>query len=945
MPPVTDMDIEGDANGLEGGLDLSKLLGPQGFSVDEKPMGTGMFELDPATGDMFEVQVEDDLLPAVQSQGFAENLAEQIPESELDKIGSSLFKGIEEDIESREPWKRRYTDGLRMMGLLADEVDDGPFPGASTAVMPIINEAIVQFWARSLSEQVPSEGPVKTKVSGKANKALNERAERVREFMNYDVMSVDKAWYTDHSRMLWSLPIEGSTFKKSYRDRQLGRNRGEYVAAEDFIVNYAFRDLDTAPRFTHRVWKTKNELRKDQVAGVYLDIDLSAPSGDELTEEAEARIEVTDFDAEGEATEDSRYELYECYCEIDPPGFEDPDGIARPYIVTIDRKSQKVLSIYRNWKEQDTLLRRRVFFIKYDYIPGPGFYALGFFHLIGGLQQAATGALRLLIDGSATASLQGGFMSKDASMKDGSLTLEPGVWKQVDATAEDLSKAFFTPPTKEPSPALFQVLGLLIQRAEKFAATTEMQTGSENAKNMPVGSTMAMLEAGSKVFSTIHRGLHISLAAELLARRDLIQEFMPVEGYPYDVEGNHQGLMAEDFAPGVQVVPVSDPNIFSTTQRIAQNQAVYSLAVENPDVLKKPVAIRRVLEGLKVPDIDELWVSNEPPPPMDPVSEIQALLRGEPVQAYPDQNHSAYLSHYWSFLNNPQYGGNPEIQKQIGPTAMALVGQRLAYAWATQARGVGIPAKLLPPPMGEPEGQAQGQASAPNSPMQIQGPSPSGMGIQGMQNGMQGGPQGPAPAVPTDAPPEVIAQMAAQLAPQMAQVPGMPALGSEGQGDPSGQAKADAITQESGAKVAVLQQAMNQKAELHEQTLVSKAEEANVKIGVEQAKADMKMQIEDRKAQAAEALQAQKTAREQQRIAAEGANDQRNAILQAQDAERQNEAHQMNLVSEAAITSQNLEAQAQNQVQDQVIAERESTARTQVMKQKAAQKPKAGKKP
>lgn len=766
-----------------------------------EPVGTGqlapdltsvLFEMD-ASGPMYEmgadgearqVAPEDDLMPADASPAHGANLAEQVDERELDKIAQDLLERIDEDIETRRPWADRFRRGMEMMGLIEDEVDDGPFPGSATVVMPVLSEATVQFWARALAEQVPSEGPVKSKVMGKSNQQLVAKANRVAAFMNHEIMFLDRSWYADHSRMLFALPYSGTCFKKSYRDFDLGRNVSCYVPAEDFICNNSFTDLDSAPRYTHRIWRTKNEVRRAQVNRYYRDVDLMSDqlSDEDLSEASEIKIEVADGDASATSGDDTRHELFEVYCELDLTGFEDvdglgqPTGIALPYIVTIDKHSEKVLAIYRGWKEADPLKRRRQFFTKYDYVPGMGFYSLGLLHLIGGLQQAATGALRAIIDGAATASLQGGFMTKDASIRDRDLTVEPGVWKQVDATLDDLSKAFFTPPFKEPSPVLFQVMGLLVERAEKFAATTELMTGGQDSKNAPVGSTMALLEQGGKVFSAIHRGLHKALADELRQRFELIQEYMPVEGYPYDVEGAHEGIMSEDFAPGVSVIPVSDPNVFSQAQRVALNQAVYELATANPDVIKRPVAIRRVLEGLKVPDYEELLISNDPPPPMDPVSEIQSLLRGEPVQAYPDQDHQAYIAHYMAFLNNPQFGGNAEVQKQIGPSALALLGQRLAYAWATHARALGAPVNLLPPPMAPEGGEGQGQQQVP---------------------------------------PEMIAQIAAQIAPQMAQVPGLPAPENQAE-----QAKneaeamqAQAKAEESRAKAAATQQTAEMKAQ------------------------------------------------------------------------------------------------------------------------------------
>lgn len=727
--------------GLGPGFDPLSIAGaPDGMGAMpiefEDELVTNAYKIGP-DGSMMPDIDDEDQLTTQSSHQHRQNLAEVIDENYLAKIGRDLIEQIEQDIEDRSPWTDRFRKGMEMLGLSQDEMDDGPFPGASTAVHPLISEAIVQFWARAMGEQVPSTGPVKSKALGQQTQAKLERGRRIEDYMNHELLYVDDAWYSEHSRTMFAVPYQGSAFKKIYHDAVLGKNVSVYVPAEDFLVPSSVTDLMSAPRFTHRIWRTHNELRKMIAAGVYRDIDLGEPDDEDLPEETEIRMEVQDRQLSSSETGDptTRHELLECYCDLDLPGYE--EAVALPYVVTVDRKTMKVLSVYRNWKEADVNKRRRVCFVKYEYVPGLGFYGLGLLHLLGGLQQAATGAVRQLLDAGATASLQGGFVAKDANIRDQRLVVEPGIWKPVDSTSEELQKAFFTPPFREPSPALFQLLGFLTDRAEKFTATTELMTGETNAK-APVGSTIAVIEQAAKVFSTIHRGLHMAMAEELRLRFELIQENMPPGGYPYDVDGSHDGLFEDDFEAGVSITPVSDPNIFSSAQRVAIAQAVYQLAMENPDTIKKDVAVRRVLEAIRAPDVEELLIKNEPPPPMDPVSEIQAILRGQPVQAYPDQLHIAHLQHYSSFLQNPGFGAHPEVMKAAGPQIMALVGQRLAYAWATQARQFGAPAPLLPPPMQQENApQAGGQQMQPQQP-QI--------------------------------PPEQIAQMAAQIAPQMAQM-------------------------------------------------------------------------------------------------------------------------------------------------------------------------------
>lgn len=724
-------------------------MGDMMMRVQHQGMPSG-FKMGPnGLEEIFEPTNDEDALASGSTPEFRKNLAEDLDEETLTKIGRDICERLEKDVEDRGPWAERFKKGLEMIGVKASAMDDGPFPGATQVVHPLISEAIVQFWARAMGELVPSEGPVKSKVLGRQSQQQNQRADRIQSYMNHELMFVDDGWYQEHSRTLFAVPYQGCAIKKIYHDETYGKNLSVYVPAEDFITPPGYSDMMSMPRFAHRIWRTTNQIRRDIVSGTYRDVELVPPEEEELSDEAEGRIESGDQTHSGEEETSRRYELLETYIDWDLPGYEDEAGIELPYIITVEKSSMKVLGIYRNWKETDSLRRKRVCFVKYGYVPGFSFYDFGLLHLIGSLQEAATGALRCLLDSGATASLNGGFVAKDANMKEQRLAIEPGVWKPVDATSDELAKAFFTPPTRDPSPALFNLVGFLTDRAEKFAATTELMTGETNAK-APVGSTIAVIEQAAKVFSTIHRGLHMSMAEELRLRYELIQEHMPVGGYPYDVDGQHEGLFEADFAPGVSITPVSDPNIFSSAQRVAIAQAVYQLAGENPDIIKRPVAVRRVLEAIKVPDIDELMIENEPPPPMDPISEIQALLRGEPVQAYPDQMHVAHLQHYAAFLQNQGFGAHPQVMEQLGPQVMALVGQRLAYAWATQAREAGAPAPLLPPPIAPPGAAPQGP---PGAMQQLGGP---------------GVPQQP------QVPPEVITQMAAQIAPMMAQAQGMP---------------------------------------------------------------------------------------------------------------------------------------------------------------------------
>lgn len=908
-----------------------------------------------------QVVPDEDELPAINPAEFNTNLAEiwaQTDEDGLNKLGRQIVEETQTDIAARQPWADRFRRGMEMMGLISSEMDDGPFPGSSTAVHPLISEAVINFWARAMGEQVPSDGPAKSKVNGKQTKDLIDKGKRVADYLNHEILFVDDAWYPEHSRAMFAVPFQGCVFKKVYHDDALDRNVSVFVAAEDFIAPAGITDLKTTPRFAHRIWRDDNDIKMSQVAGVYREVDLGEAPSEDTPEESQIKIEIQDQEDSDDDT-NNQWELYESYYKVELPKEIDPtntQGIALPYTITVERSTGKILSIYRGWKAADPLKRRRVRFVKYGYVPGFGLYDLGLFHLLGGLQQAATGALRVLLDGAATSSLQGGFVAKDANMKDQRLEIEPGVWKPLDATSEELNKAFFTPPFKEPSAALMTLLEFLTTRAEKFTATTEIMTGETNAK-APVGSVVAVIEQAAKVFSTIHRGLHMAMAQELRLRFELVQEHMPEEGYPYDIEGAHEGIMAEDFAPGVSIQPVSDPNIFSSAQRVAIAQGSYQIAQENPDIVDRKVAVRRMFEAMRVPDPDELMLTTKPPAPMDPVSEIQALLRGEPVQAYPDQLHEAYLQHYAAFLNNPQYGGNPEVQKQIGPAAMALVGQRLAYAWATQARQLGAPAPLLPPAMGQPEGlegPPQGQQMLPPpqgmSPMgNMGGPMPPPQG-QMSPNGNMGGtpPQsfftgsgneaGPPP--PTNAPPEFIAQMAAQIAPQMANVAGLPPIDG-GEKDDT-EAKMQIEREKLGLKREEQATTLKFKADEHAQNMEHEKQKFGFEMQKEAAKTQadiqhtkLKMDADRQKAQLDSDLAIQQATMTAEQQKQQMVQDQ--AQAQFDRAQQSTEMMQDQMASE-----QDRALQAEDAAQNRIIRKKESDSKQQVQKAQAKQpKPKA----
>jgi hypothetical protein len=677
------------------------------------------------------VAVDDDPFARVDPK-FGENLAMYMGDNELARIADDILRKIEYDIEARKPWIDRFRRGLELMGLHESDMDDGPFPGASTAVHPLITEAMVQFWARALPEILPSDGPIKAAVIGEKTPEKVARAQRIEDYLNYQCLVEDKPYYAEKSRLLMSVPYQGCAFIKTWRDYTLDRTCGRLVGAEDLIIPYGASTLEESPRFTHRMMKTRNEVRKLMSAGFWIDCELASPMPGDLDDEVrELKANATDIDLIQDDIDDARHEIYECAIEYDLPGFADVNdsgretGVALPYLITIDKASRKILSVYRNWKETDRLKERVVYFTKYGYIPGFGIYDFGLFHLIGGLSEAATGALRVILDGAATASLQGGFKTKEGKkLGEGRVVIEPGVWKPVDVSADDMSKAFFTPPFKEPSNVLFQMLGFLVEAGQRFSSTTEALTG-DAPTNSPVGTTVALIEQGSKVFSAIHRGLHHSAAHEHKIRYDLAREFMPEEGYPYDVDGDEREVFKEDFAPGISVVPVSDPNIFSQTQRVALAQAAYQLAVENPGIMDRRTTVKALLEALRMPGVDEMMLNNEAMQPLDPVSENQAFLVGKPVKVFPEQDHMAHIQVHLAFMMHPGFGGNLEAQEMLLPVMKAHMAEHMAALYARHMQTLGVPAQsidakapgsetgiMIPPAMGDHIGRLAAQASA-----------------------------------------------------------------------------------------------------------------------------------------------------------------------------------------------------------------------------------------
>jgi len=608
------------------------------------------------------------------------NLAEELDEKEVAKVGKDLVRAYEDDKSSRKNWEDQYSKGLRMLGVIVEDRQD-PFPGASGVHHPLLAEAATQFQARAIAEMFPAGGPVKTQIIGKTTDKKLEQAQRVQDFMNFQVTQEIPDYFNELDQMLFYLSLAGSAFKKIYFDNTLDRICSKFVPAEEFVISMENTDLETADRYTQVMKLTRTEVRKHQISGYYKDVPLTKSETNAGTNSGDM-VEQTLQRLEGmtPSMADKIHTLLEIHANVDLG--EDEDQLALPYIITIDYESQRVLSIRRNWKEEDSLKRKRTYFIHYKYLPGLGFYGFGLIQMIGGLQHASTGALRALLDSAAFANLNGGFRAKGARIEGGDITISPGEWVEVEAYGDDLRKSFIPLPFKEPSPTLLQLLGVLTESGRRFASIADAMIG-DSAGSGPVGTTIALIEQGSKVFSAIHKRIHQAQGREFKLIYELNGEYLDDE-YSFEVIGENKKIRRKDFSASISVVPVSDPNIFSQAQRIALAQTGLQLARETPDVVDVKEATRRFLQALSIPDYMDLIIEDEDTPRRDPVSENMAILNTKPIQVFEDQDHQAHMTVHSQFMNDPRFGGNPEAKEQLYPAMLAHIGQHMAYLYQQQ---------------------------------------------------------------------------------------------------------------------------------------------------------------------------------------------------------------------------------------------------------------------
>ena len=604
---------------------------------------------------------------------FESNLAEFMDDGQLSGLAMELMGDFEEDRASRQEWEDTYVKGLDLLGFQYED-RDRPFPGASGVTHPMLAEAVTQFQAQAFKELLPSKGPVKAQVMGAATPDVELQASRVQDFMNYQITTEMEEYTPEMDQLLFYLPLAGSAFKKVYYDTMKQRPCSNFVPVDDLVVPYSVSDLNTCERITHIVKMSHNEVRAQQISGAYLDVEIK-PSyvGASDTQDKEDELEGID------GTSDMMYELLEFHVLMDLPGFEDPDGMHLPHINTVESTSSKVLSIRRNYRADDPMKQKIQYFVHYKFLPGLGFYGFGLIHMIGGLSRTATAALRQLVDAGTLSNLPAGFKARGLRIRDDETPLEPGEFRDVDAPGGALRDSLIPLPYKEPSGTLFQLLGFCVEAGQRFASVTNLNIGEGN-QELPVGTTMALLEQGTRIMSAVHKRLHYAQKTEFKILARLFAETLPPE-YPYMVVGGDQSIKQTDFDERVDVIPVSDPNFFSMSQRISLAQQELQLVQSNPQIHNIKEAYRRMYQALGTENIEALFQPDPPPPvPVDPAMENSGMLMGMPATAFPDQDHATHIEVHLAFLEN-KYA--QEIYKTMVAPSATIGDQEKIKPYAT----------------------------------------------------------------------------------------------------------------------------------------------------------------------------------------------------------------------------------------------------------------------
>jgi hypothetical protein len=678
-------------------MEKSLYAAPQGISA---LAGEPDIEIEVENPDAVHIGIGDidiDLEPhKEESKNFDENLADLMDDRDLQSLGNDLVDDFNKDNMDRKEWIKTYIDGLKLLGLQYEERTE-PWQGACGVFHPMLTEAVVRFQSEAMTETFPAQGPVKTQIIGETDFDKEESAERVRDDMNYQLTEIMVEYRPEHEKLLWSLPLAGSAFKKVYYDPSKGRQVAMFVTAEDMVVPYGASSLESAERVTHVMRKTQNEVLKLQDAGFYSDVDLGEPSG-ELDD-----IEKQKAEEQGmSALQDDRFRILEMHVDLDLPGFEHKNkkgqktGIALPYVVTIEKGTAKILAIRRNWYEDDKLHTKRQHFVHYQYIPGFGFYGYGLIHLIGGYSRSATMLIRQLVDAGTLSNLPGGLKSRGLRIKGDDTPISPGEFRDVDVPSGSIRDNILPLPYKEPSQVLFALFQNIVEEGRAFASSGDMNV-SDMSSQAPVGTTLALLERQLKVMTAVQARIHYAMRQEFKLLKSIIAEYTPAD-YDYDPVDAPRQIKQDDYHH-VDVIPVSDPNAATMAQKIVQYQAVLQLAQSAPQLYNLPMLHRQMIEVLGIKNAEKLVPTNEDAMPTDPVQENQDILTGKPVKAFIEQNHPAHIQVHMSAIQNPQIQqmmqGNPQAQALMA-AAMAHVNEHIAFEYrkqVEQAMGIPLPTK------------------------------------------------------------------------------------------------------------------------------------------------------------------------------------------------------------------------------------------------------------
>ena len=635
-------------------------------SVQEEEVEKGPVEVTAEEDGGATIDFEPGAINIPGTENHFDNLADILPDDILEPIGNDMVGDYNDYKASRKEWEQSYRDGLDLLGFKYQDRSE-PFQGASGATHPVLAEAVTQFQAQAYKELLPGDGPVRTQVVGVQTPANDLQAQRVEDYMNYILMDKMEEYEPEFDSMLFHLPLAGSTFKKIYYDQTMARAVSKFVPADELVVPYTATSLDDAESIIHVVKTPENELRKQQVSGFYRDVDLGPPGRVETNPVVKKERDLEGTKATGKPQ--PIYTLLECHVNLDLEGFEEvgqdgqPTGIKLPYIVTIDESTRTVLSIRRNYAPDDPKKNKIQYFVHFKFLPGLGFYGFGLIHMIGGLSRTATSALRQLLDAGTLSNLPAGFKQRGVRVKDDAAPIQPGEFKDVDTPGGNLRDAFVFLPYKEPSATLLQLMGIVVQAGQRFASIADMQVGDGN-QGAAVGTTVALLERGSRVMSAIHKRLYVALKKEFKLLSKVFATYLPPE-YPYDVVGGQRNIKVADFDDKIDVLPIADPNIFSMSQRLTLAQTGLQLAMSNPQIHNLYMAFRKMYEALGIKDIDRILPPPAPRAPKDPSLEHIDALGGKPFQAFPGQDHRAHITAHLNFMSTNMVRNNPAVMAAL----------------------------------------------------------------------------------------------------------------------------------------------------------------------------------------------------------------------------------------------------------------------------------------